>query len=235
MSAIKRAVEDGGNLKRIDINDDEKKKRGDVDEDGEAQKVQLQKTLLYEETNLGSDIWRTDMRYWVNEIQRVCLSDYEIAHIAFSVVDLGEMDFAEAFILLQDKHANSDDFARNLMDLGFTVMNANYSREDTYEVIKEFSRIMCPYDLPMSVMVKALRQIIRGNGKNRVDGAIDTDFETALSKQRDKGGAGDVVTGYWSKGGGGGQTAGSLPESAPSYEENIGSGSLFAALDAAGL
>lgn len=148
MSAIKSAVTAGGNLKRVDIDNDEKKKRGDVDEEGEAQKLQLQKTLLYEETNLGSEVWRSDMRGWVNQIQQICVTDYEIAHVAFNVVDVGEMDFAEAFTLLHDKSISSDAFAKSMIDLGFTVMNANYSREDTFEVIKEVRRFSPPSFLP---------------------------------------------------------------------------------------
>jgi hypothetical protein len=35
---------------------------------------------------MGSELWRTDMRGYVLEIQRVCMQDYEIAHIAFQVL-----------------------------------------------------------------------------------------------------------------------------------------------------
>lgn len=87
-------------------------------------------------------------------------------------------------------------------------------------------------------MVKALRQIIRGNGKNREDGALTADIETLRSQQRktDPSG-GEVVQGYWSgkknyNGSTGASNSAPLPESAPSIEEELKAGSLFAALDA---
>ena len=43
---------------------------------------------------MGSELWRTDMRGYVNEIQRVCLVDYEIAHIAFQVRALPKYSYS---------------------------------------------------------------------------------------------------------------------------------------------
>jgi hypothetical protein len=262
MSAIKDAVSSGGNLRKVEITDDDKFKRGDVDEvEGELHAKKLQKTLLYEETNMGSELWRRDMRGYVNEIQRVCLIDYEIAHIAFQIVDQNEMEFGEVLTLLSNRRLTAEDVAKHMMDLGFTVMNANYSREDTYEVIKEFSRVMCPYDLPMSVLIKALRQIIRGNGRNRRDGALNGDLETLAAEHRKRNAvhdqSQDVVQGYWSKGGGPPPTStGSAglfsaldsltptkspysqpaePEETLTLDDLVGGSSLFGDLDSAGL
>lgn len=154
--------------------------------------------------------------------------DYEIAHVAFLVVDQNELEFSEALSLLSKK-VSTEDLARYMLDLGFTVMNANYTRDDTFEVIKEYSRIMCPYDLPMSVLVKALRQIIRGNGDNRRDGPLGGDLETLATEHRKRYAthdqSQDVVQGYWSKG----NNASNAPSSAA---QPYSGGSLFAALDA---
>jgi hypothetical protein len=253
MSQLKDVVNKGGNLKKTDL-PEEKGKTGGDDDDGELKGKSLQKQLLYEETNMGSDKWRSDMRGYVSEIQRVCMQDYEIAHIAFMIVDLNEIEFGEALKLLSNRKITTEDLARHMMDLGFTVMNANYSREDTFEVIKEYSRVMCPYDLPMSVLVKVLRQIIRGNGRNRRDGPLNGDLETLASEHRKKYATHDqtqdVVQGYWSKGGGAppvsGGGAGGLfsaldnfgakseppPEDSLSLDDLTSGGSLFAALDA---
>lgn len=91
---------------------------------------------------MGSEMWRTDMRGYVNEIQRVCMQDYEIAHIAFQIVDVNEIEFGEALKMLSNPRITTEDLARHMLDLGFTVMNANYSREDTFEVIKEVRTLL---------------------------------------------------------------------------------------------
>jgi hypothetical protein len=52
------------------------------------------------------------------------------------------LEFGEALSSITNKRISTDDLARHMLDLGFTVMNANYSREDSYDVIKEVSLVL---------------------------------------------------------------------------------------------
>lgn len=123
-------------------------------------------------------------------------------------------------------------------DLGFTVMFGNYSREGQFELIKEYSRIIAPYDLPMGVLAKIVKSIIQANGSNRQGGAVGS-MESLLSASDVDLGGGGVVQGPWASGGSGGGLFDALDAmddkdaDADVYGGESGGGSsLFADLDA---
>eukprot|EP01125_Pyxidicula_operculata_P006982 TRINITY_DN238_c0_g1_i1.p1 TRINITY_DN238_c0_g1~~TRINITY_DN238_c0_g1_i1.p1 ORF type:complete len:1148 (+),score=348.90 TRINITY_DN238_c0_g1_i1:62-3505(+) len=201
MTQLKKVIRAGGNLRRVEIDDHDSSKRGDF----RGRKKEIKKKIISEECEIGSSLWRDNTREFLIELQKAYLMDYDIMHIVFLVINRTQLTFENALaIFKRPETIDHEILAQAMLACGFVVKFQYYKLEgsDDDEEKKEYTVIVCPYDLPVHIHLKAMSSIINNNGKNRRgDPMTDTvDKLRILQKQKqEQEEQEDVVQGFWKK------------------------------------
>eukprot|EP01125_Pyxidicula_operculata_P017924 TRINITY_DN6335_c0_g1_i2.p1 TRINITY_DN6335_c0_g1~~TRINITY_DN6335_c0_g1_i2.p1 ORF type:complete len:421 (+),score=162.16 TRINITY_DN6335_c0_g1_i2:78-1340(+) len=197
---LKNAVAKGGNLRHVELAESERAKRG---ENSNTFEVNLKKAKqLKEDVESGSDLYKIDPKGFVDKLQSTFLKNYDYMNICFSIIDNSEIEFSEAYKLVEDKtKVDKATLATSMLDVGFTL---KYQFEEgtlidlSGEETKDYIAILCPLDMPVYIIVKLIKAILRANAKNRHGGAITEEEQEMAEKTRVEQKQGkEVVQGYW--------------------------------------
>lgn len=179
MDALKAVVLKGGGLKKTDLDENEREKRGMEPTAMESAKLKAtSKKEIQEREEEASKIWIKDENKFIELLQDAFMVENAILNIVFQTVDNDMMEWKDAKKLIQ-KPINDNVLAKTFLNAG---MNLKYQIEDGNESNREYVAIQCPADLPRWIVLKTIQSILSANGIGEGPKA-----------------QGEVIQGYWSK------------------------------------
>jgi len=155
---LKSAIAKGGGLKKIELDEDEKEKRGIVEE-VKFRREQLKKRgQVDEESEVGSIVWKHDKKLFVDTLHETCLLHYDLIHIVFDTIDQRGLDWSEAVKLIFSGEFPEESLHKAMLNCGFTVQSYIYRDETKF---REYNHIICPFDLPVYIHLKLIQAILK--------------------------------------------------------------------------
>jgi len=204
MIDIKNALRAGGNLRRAPgMDDKERKARGFTREPDPKESL----ILKGEEAEAGTDLWKHDLQSYITNLKNLLTIDYHMARILFRIIEKTFITFSAALQMMDLKETvNHETLARIMTECGFYVKYSLLKTEDDedsqdVQPFREYTTIICPYDLPLHIILKLIRAFIKSNGTNRRGDPLKDSVADLREKQRaapkDGPATIGVVQGYW--------------------------------------
>lgn len=190
MSQLKRAVVGGGGLRRVELNDADKKKiLGD-----KAGNAKGGTSLKYigEGADVGHRVWEMNKQHggkagveYANLLKSVLLMDYSMMQVIFKVLQKTIMPFPVLFELVKDNEKiTQDSLAQALIQIGVTVTYALYTvttgegteKQEESEPRREYVSALASYDIPVGIIYRTVSAVLHANYHKRIAGALPDDY-----------------------------------------------------------
>jgi len=171
MDALKKVVAGGGGLRKTELNDEEKEKRGIETSFAEEQKLKLKKKEVQELVEDAPKVWVKEETKFIDTLHDAFMIDNAILNIVFQVIDNDNIEWKDAKKLVT-KPISDTNLAKALLVSG---LNVKYQIEDGNQSNREYLAIECPPDLPRGIVLKTIQSVLGANGVGdgpKVQGAV---------------------------------------------------------------
>jgi len=182
------------NLKKTEFNE-EKSDKGKEEAESKA-------VLQNEEAESGTRLWCRDTVSFIDQLSTIIVMDYHMARIIFKIVQKTWITFDAALQMMDQKETvNHETLATIMIECGFYVKSSVWKNEtDDEPPFRKFAAIVCPYDLPLELVLKLLKSFIKRNGRNRRGDPLKDDVKVLRQQQRDQVKAREESTqNYWQR------------------------------------
>lgn len=165
MDALKNAVESGAkkNLTRVELDNDERSKRGMEENEPTAQQMaRLKRNVLEEDVEQSPKLWEIDSKLFLNKIQDAFVIDYQVMNVVFQVIDNEMLDWKDVVAALPA--LTPEKIVEALLLAGLDIKFQSYRSEGSKKIEKEYIAVLCPAELPRWSVLKTISIVIKENG-----------------------------------------------------------------------
>jgi hypothetical protein len=195
MEDIKNALR-FGNLKRTEVGNE---KLG-INRDPKPEEAAV---LQSEDAEAGTRLWHKDPHGFADQLAKIIVIDYHMARIIFHIVRKSWISFDAALHMMDQKETvDHETLARIMLECGFYVKSALFKNEadEDAPAFRRFSAILCPYDIPLDIVLFMIKSFIERNRRNRRGEPLRDEVKVLRQQQRDQVKAREESTqSYWQR------------------------------------